>query len=370
VNPSGAATDARALLRPMSTLLVLGGTSWLGGAVARHARDAGHDVTCLARGASGSVPDGVTGVTGDRDQPDAAYAEVGARHWDAVVDVARQPVHVRGALDALADRTDHWVFVSTCSVYADDSTPGDDETAVLHEPWVGPDPLTLAPDEAYGPAKVACEKAVLAARPDALVARSGLIVGYGDPSDRFGYWPARFDRATQDRAAVSDEAVLLAPRDHALQVVDVEDLAAWLVRCAVDRTGGVVNAMSPTLRLGDLYDACADAVGAVPATAEPTDAWLQAREVDPWMGPESLPLWLPQPGYAGFMTRDVTRAGQLGLAFRPLAESVRASLAWERERGVDRDRQAGLTRAREADLVTAWRAETAAEAPARSRPGR
>lgn len=358
MNPSGAAFHGRALLPPMSTLLVLGGTSWLGGAVARHARDSGQDVTCLARGTSGSVPDGVTWVTGDRDDPASAYTAVASRDWDAVVDVGRQPVHVRGALDALAGRAGHWAFVSTCSVYADDSTPGQDETAALHEPWVGPDPLALAPDEEYGPAKVACERAVLDARPDALVARSGLIVGYGDRSDRFGYWPARFARA----AGSPDDVVLLAPRDHALQVVDVEDLAAWLVRCAADGTGGVANAMSPTCTLGDLYDACAEAVGAVPATVEPRDDWLRAREVAPWMGPESLPLWLPQPVYAGFMRRDVTVAEKLGLTFRPLAESVRSGLAWERERGLDRDRRAGLTPGREAELAAAWREEPAGDA--------
>ncbi|RYU10237.1 NAD-dependent epimerase/dehydratase family protein [Nocardioides iriomotensis] len=348
----------------MSTLLVLGGTSWLGGAVARHARDAGHDVTCLARGSSGSVPDGVTWVTGDRDDPAAAYTEVASRDRDAVVDVARQPVHVRGALDALAARAGHWLFVSTCSVYADNGTPGADESAALHEPWVGPDPLALAPDEEYGPAKVACEQAVLAARPDALVARSGLIVGYGDRSDRFGYWPARFARAAGSPHRDVDGEVLLAPRDQALQVVDVEDFAAWLVRCAADRTGGVVNAMSPSLTLGDLYDACAAALdGPPPAAAEPSDGWLQGREVTPWMGPDSLPLWLPQPEYAGFMTRDVAAAEQAGLTFRPLAEIVRASLAWERERGLDRDRRAGLTPAYEAELVTAWRAEAPGTSP-------
>jgi nucleoside-diphosphate-sugar epimerase len=347
----------------MSTLLVLGGTSWLGGAVARHARDAGHDVTCLARGTSGSVPDGVSWVTGDRDDPATAYTDVASRDWDAVVDVARQPVHVRGALDALAGRAGHWLFVSTCSVYADNATPGDDESAELHEPWAGPDPLALAPDEEYGAAKVACEQAVLSARPDALIARSGLIVGYGDRSDRFGYWPARLARA----AGSPDGEVLLAPRDQALQVVDVEDLAAWLVRCAGDRTGGVVNAMSPPLTLGDLYDACATALDApAPATAEPSDAWLQARDVTPWMGPDSLPLWLPQPEYAGFMTRDVTAARGAGLTFRPLAEIVRASLDWERERGLDRDRRAGLTPAYEAELVAAWHADAPASSPATS----
>lgn len=342
----------------MSTLLVLGGTSWLGGTVARMARDAGHDVTCLARGASGSAPDGVTWVTADRDDPTTAYDEVSGRGWDAVIDVARQPVHVRGAIDALAGSAGHWVFVSTCSVYADDRTAGQDESGPLHEPWAGSDPLDLAPDEEYGPAKVACEQAVLAAKPDALVARSGLIVGYGDPSDRFGYWPARFARAATlsgDGGETDRSRILLAPRDHGLQVIDVDDMAAWLLRCAVEGTGGVANAMSPAHTLGELYDACADAVDADPAVVEPSDTWLQQREVAPWMGPDSLPLWLPRPDYAGFMARDVTAAQERGLTFRPLAETVRASLEWERERGLDRDRRAGLTPAREAELVAAWR---------------
>jgi nucleoside-diphosphate-sugar epimerase len=342
----------------MTSILVLGGTSWLGGTVARLARDAGHDVTCLARGASGSAPDGVTWVTADRDDPATAYDKVTGRSWDAVIDVARQPAHVRGAVDALAGSAGHWVFVSTCSVYADDSTPGQDESGPLHEPWVGADPLELAPDEQYGPAKVACEQAVLAARPDALVARSGLIVGYGDPSDRFGYWPARYADAAADARGSNETGrseILLAPRGHDLQLIDVEDMAAWLVSCAVERIGGVANAMSPPVTLGELYHTCADVLGAEPAVVEPTDSWLQEREVAPWMGPDSLPLWLPQPEYAGFMTRDVTAAVRLGLTSRPLAESVRASLEWERERGLHRDRRAGLTLAREAELVTAWR---------------
>ena len=342
----------------MSTILILGGTSWLSGTVARLARDAGHDVTCLARGTSGPAPDGVTWVTADRDDPTTAYADVSGHTWDAVIDVARQPVHVRGAIDALAGSAGHWVFVSTCSVYADDSTPGQDESAPLHEPWAGADPREMAPAEEYGPAKVTCEQAVLAARPDALVARSGLVVGYGDVSDRFGYWPGRFARAAESSVTTNEtreSPILLAPRDQGLQVVDAEDLAAWLLRCAFDGTGGVVNAMGPTTTLGDLYDTCAAAVGVDPAVAEPTDGWLQDQQVAPWMGPDSLPLWLPQPGYAGFMTRDVSAAIRLGLTFRPLADTVRGSLEWERERGLDRARDAGLSPAREAELVTAWR---------------
>ncbi len=279
---------------PLS-VLVLGGTSWLGGAVARHAQEAGHVVTCLARGESGPRPDAVAWVQADRDDPDAAYDEVSGRDWDVVVDVARQPLHVRGALRALAEDAGHWLFVSTCSVYADDGTPGDDESAALLAPWVGDG---LAPEEEYGAAKAACERAVLAARPDALVARSGLIVGAGDRSDRFGYWPGRLARARVG------EQVLVPPRDHALQVIDVDDLAAWLVRCAVDHTGGDLQCDGRTdhprcalrgVRRGSPGESRA---GRGPGGLAP------GQRGEPWMGPDSLPLWLPQPEYAGFMTRD------------------------------------------------------------------
>ena len=112
-------------------LLVLGGTSWLGGVVARMAADRGHRVTCLARGESGRPPESVAWVRADRTRPDA-YDEVAGRHWDAVLDVSWQPDLVRSALDRLADSAEHWVYVSSCSVYADDATPGTAEDAPLH----------------------------------------------------------------------------------------------------------------------------------------------------------------------------------------------------------------------------------------------
>ncbi|MGA9745984.1 MAG: oxidoreductase, partial [Nocardioides sp.] len=176
-------------------------------------------------------------------------------------------------------------------------------------------------------------------------ARSGLIVGAGDRSDRFGYWPGRLARARVG------EQVLVPPRDHALQVIDVDDLAAWLVRCAVDRTGGIFNAMGEPTTLGALFEACVAAVPESPELVEAPEVWLQRSGVRPWMGPDSLPLWLPQPEYAGFMTRDTRAAGASGLRHRPLTEVIASALAWERERGLDRDRRAGLTPAAERDLL-------------------
>ncbi len=117
------------------------------------------------------------------------------------------------------------------------------------------------------------------------------------------------------------------------------------------RTGGVVNAMGPMHTLADLYTACAATVGHQVTGVEVSDAWLQEQEVTPWMGDDSLSLWLPQPDYAGFMARDRSAADRLGLSHRPLLESVRATLAWERERGLDRPRRSGLTPAGEAALL-------------------
>lgn len=322
-------------------VLVLGGTAWLSGAVARSALAQGHTVTCLARGESGPVPEGAELVRGDRAGA-AAYSAVADRDWDVVLDVARQPLHVRTAVEALAGRVRHWVFVSTVSVYSDDSVAGQDESGPVHERWEGPG---LAAFEHYGPAKVACEHILLDALPGALVARAGLIVGYGDPSDRFGYWPARFARAADG------ERVLVPPASDPCQVVDVEDLASWLLAAGLAGTGGVMNATGPLRTLGEVVETCRRVTGsrALPVAADGT--WLVEQRVEPWMGAESLPLWLPLPEYAGHATRDRSRALAAGLTTRPFEDTVRDALRWERELGLGRARRAGLSPARERDLL-------------------
>ena len=172
-------------------VLVLGGSVFLSRAVALEAAARGHDVTAACRGSSGSVPEGVRHVPVDRlaGLPD----ELTSTAYDAVVDVARSPSWVRAAVAAWPGA--HWTFVSTINVYADDATPdGRPGTLPLREPRHDDADLAVDP-EAYGPMKVACEQAVLDGAGAALVVRPGLIVGPGDPTGRFTYWPARLDGA-------------------------------------------------------------------------------------------------------------------------------------------------------------------------------
>ena len=325
-------------------ILVLGGTVFLGRQVAERARDEGHDVTCLARGASGTFPAGVRQVRADRAEP-GAYAAVGSGGWDAVIEVSWQPGWVRSALAALADRARHWTYVSSCSVYVDQDTPGADESASLNEPL----PRELATREQYGEAKAACERACSLSVGDRLhISRPGLLAGPGDLSDRLGYWPGRLVRGGD---------VLVPAEDGPAQVLDVRDLAAFLLLVARRGDRLVANAVGAATSLHSVL-AVADEVatgGSRVTRVEADDSWLLAQGVEPYMGPESLPLWLPVDGFAGFSARADTRAMHAGLARRPVAETLADALDDERRLGLDRPRRAGLSPGRERELVTAWR---------------
>jgi nucleoside-diphosphate-sugar epimerase len=333
----------------MAKILVLGGTSWLGGTVAATALAQGHEVTCFARGQSGPAPTGARLVTGDRDEADAYAALPRQDAWDLVVDVARQPGHVRGAVKALSDRAEHWVFVSSGSVYARHDTPQADEGAALL-PALASD--SAAPEE-YGEAKVACEQAVVEARgPHALIARSGLIVGHGDLSERFGYWPSRFALAVEDGGPV----LVPARRDRPVQWIDVEDLAGWILGAGLSGVTGVYDAVGARTPLGAVLDTAARVAGFSGRVLAASDEDLRAAGVEEFMGPRSLPLWLADPDWQAFQDRSGARASQRGLRQRPLADTMADALSWERLLGVGRSRtRAGLDRAEELAIIGATR---------------
>jgi len=321
-------------------ILVLGGSVFLSKAVAAEALARGHAVTCASRGASGAVPDGARFVRWDRGE--AVPAELASSSYDAVVDVARLPSFVRTGVATWPDA--HWTFVSTVNVYADDATPGGRPgTLPLRDPR--PDDADLATDpEAYGPMKVACEQLVREGAASWTVVRPGLIVGPGDPTGRFTYWPARL--------AEGGEALAGGRPGDRMQVIDVRDLAAWLVTCSEQRTTGDFDGVGEVLALGDLLAQVAAGVDGDATLTWVPQEFLADQGVEPWMGPEALPLWLPRPEYDGLGTHDPAPSLDAGLVLRPVAETARDTLAWLRAH--PDAPVSGMSRAREAAVLTAW----------------
>ncbi|HEY2270452.1 MAG TPA: NAD-dependent epimerase/dehydratase family protein [Streptosporangiaceae bacterium] len=316
-------------------VLILGGTRFAGRAVVDAALDRGDTVTLFNRGQTnpGLYPQ-VETIIGDRTGDLSALS---ARHWDAVVDVAAyDPEVVRRSVRALADAADRYVFVSTVSVYADHGVRQVEGAAVI------PLEAGIAPDDLYGARKAVAEAIVSEAFGDrSLIARAGLIVGPHDPTDRFAYWPRRIARGGR----------ILAPGDPAdpMQFIDVRDLGGWIIEGARRGLRGVFNLTGEPVPFGRLLEECVAATGSRDADLQwvPT-ARLLAAGVDPWMG---VPLWLAAPGWEAANDVDVSRALAAGLRLRPLAETIRDTLAWDQARGGPAPGTEGLSAGAEERLL-------------------
>jgi 2'-hydroxyisoflavone reductase len=313
-------------------LLVLGGTQFLGRHVVDIALSRRCEVTIFTRGRT-PVPWGtaVERRAGNRD-PDVApgLGALATGTWDAVIDTSGYlPRCVSGSAQLLDGRVSHYLFVSSLSVYADNSVPGQDENARID---TLADPASEDIAAHYGPLKAACEQQILAAFAErATIVRPGLIVGPHDPTDRFSYWVARFlhPRVLGQRGI---DAVVPAPPSRPVQFIDARDLAEWMLDLAAARVAGTFNACSPPGRwtFGALVDALmrherTDSTAIAPAWI--ADAKLLAHGVEPWT---ELPLWLPasDPSTAGFMSFSCGRAMGHGLRFRPLERTIADTAAW------------------------------------------
>jgi len=316
-------------------ILVLGGTAWLGREITGQLVARGDAVTCLARGVSGPTARGATLVATDR-MSQAAYDAVRLQEWDEVIELSHDPAQVVPALEALADHAAHWTMVSSVSVYASNAASGADEAAALVAP------VDLSD---YAQAKVAAEVQTHAAVGDRLlIVRPGLIGGPGDPSDRFGYWVARL-------AAAGTEGVLTPVADSMrVQVIDVRDLAGWLVSAAAGGLVGTFNAVGNIHGMNETLAWAAEVTGFEGRFVSATDDWLVAHDVNYWAGPRSLPLWLPQTD-AGFSQRSNAAFIAAGGTLRSLRETLGDVLQDETVRGLLRDRRAGLTRSEETELL-------------------
>jgi 2'-hydroxyisoflavone reductase len=345
-----ASTKERGAPQPVAkkSILILGGTGFLGPALVELARPRGHTLTLFNRGKTRPhlFPE-VEKLQGDRDGNLEALAD---RRWDAVIDTSGYvPRVVRASAELLAPNVEHYVFVSTISVYKDMSVYGIDEQS----------PVATVEDEKtedvsrhYGALKALSEQAAEAAMPGRVtVVRPGLIVGPGDPTDRFSYWPVRADRGGE----------VLAPGDgeDPVQFIDARDLAAFILRLVESRGLGVFNATGPasTLTMKGMLEACKEASGGGPTFTWAEASWLmEQQKVMPW---SDMPVWIPRGDQEmkGMGRVSIARALAHGLTFRPTVETARDTLAWFKALPPERQAKlrAGLTPEREREVLAAWR---------------
>lgn len=339
-------------------ILILGGTIFLGRHLVEAALRSGHEVTLFNRGQHGrDLYPQVERLFGDRRGNLSALEH---RQWDAVIDTNGYiPSVVRASASLLANAVKQYVFISSISVYNDVSVIGVDEAASvatitpeqLHEVEgiVPPATGTTARiyQEAYGALKALCEQATEEMMPArVLQVRPGLIVGPYDYSDRFTYWPNRVARGGE----------VLAPGrpERHVQLIDVRDLAEWTVRMVEVGQVGTYNATGPAepLTMQQVLNACQTVSGSGATLTWMDEAFLLNEKVQPW---GQMPLWLPEePEYAGFNAISIAKALAAGLTFRPIAATVRDTLAWDATRAADSVREAGLTGEDEARLLRVW----------------
>jgi 2'-hydroxyisoflavone reductase len=335
-------------------LLILGGTAFLGRHLAESAAARGHRVTLFNRGRRNpGLFQNLERLMGDRNSDLSA---LGGRSWDAAIDTSGYfPRQVRASAEALARAVGHYTFISSLSVYADQNPAGIDEAGALAQMPAGKADTGEITAETYGPLKVACEQAAIAALPGrALVIRPGLIVGPYDPSDRFTYWPTRVARGGE----------VLAPGrpERPVQFIDVRDLAEWNLQLVEAGATGTYNATGPAERLafGDFLAVCQSVTGGAASFTWVPDDLLVAHNVAPYT---ELPLWIPAEGAGPYDTFGISRALQAGLTFRPLADTIRATYEWDRTRPAEEPRRNGLAPEREAALLAEWRVAGGAAPP-------
>jgi 2'-hydroxyisoflavone reductase len=338
------------------SLLILGGTGFIGPHLSEEAQRRGWKVTHFNRGktATGGVP-GVETLIGDRKgQLDALRG----RNWDAVIDdTGYIPKYVKMSAELLAPSVRYCLYISSVSAYAGFAAPNDEHSALgkLADPEA--DKVT---GDTYGPMKALCEQYSAAAFKDRIsIVRPGYIVGPLDPTDRFTYWPVR--------AARGGEMLAPGTPQDPIQIIDVRDLASFMMTLVESRTNGIFNAVSPprAFTMGDLVSASQKASPKAGTNA----AWVSEDFLAAHWKPDDLdlPPWAPTKGEtAGFSLTAMEPARAAGLRSRPLEQTVRDTLAWFESLPVDRRAKlrAGLDSAKEADTLRAWHTDQSQRRPA------
>jgi 2'-hydroxyisoflavone reductase len=337
-------------------ILIIGGTKFLGRHLLRAALANNHEVTLFNRGKfAPKTIDGVEQIHGDRNSD---LEKLAGRRWDAVIDTCGYlPQTVKASAEFLCGRVNQYIFVSSISAYKDFSRANFDETAPLAElseeqkervEKIDPHGEFSGPvlGEMYGALKALCEHEALHTMPNrALIVRPGLIVGEFDPTDRFSYWVMRGARGGE----------VLAPGspNRFVQFIDAHDLARWIIRMAEENENGIFNAVSRPLDLTfqTLLEEIKSAAASDARFTWVTEEFLNRENVGAW---GEMPLYLPESDETlqGFLSVNVDKALEKGLSFRPVSETIRATLDWRKT--VDDKLKAGISAEREAELLTKW----------------
>ncbi len=327
-------------------ILILGGTGFIGPYQVRYALDRGHTVTLFNRGRTNPqlFPE-VEKLVGDRDGDLSALE---GRRWDVVIDnSASDPVRVERSARVLRDAVGLYLFVSTRSVYYDTSrVPMTVDAELFSHENTKVEPGARLP---YGLAKALSEAKVRELLPDrTLIVRPSLIVGPGDLTDRFTYWPVRIERGGE----------ILAPGDGSdfVQVIDARDLSEWMIRLVEQRVTGLYNALGPQTPWS--FAEFLHGIKAV-TTADARFTWVDTdflleHDVQPY---REMPVWMPaRDGREGFGRFDISREVALGLTFRPLAVTARDTLDYYHAQPEERQRElrAGITPERETEVLRLW----------------
>jgi 2'-hydroxyisoflavone reductase len=337
-------------------ILILGGTGFTGPFQVKYAISRGHKVTVFNRGKThpGELPKEAEQLIGDRN---GKLDALKGRTWDVCIDIPTSlPVWVRDAAEILKGNVERYVFISTISVYSDTSKPGTDETAPIAK-YTGADAMketqqTLRANLGlYGPLKALSEAETEKWFPGkALIIRPGLIVGPGDESDRFTYWPVRVARGGE----------VLAPGNPSdpVQFIDARDLAEWTIRMAEQGTTGIFNATGPRtgLSIGDMLNGIKIATKSNAQFTWVDADFLAAQKIQPW---SDMPVWVPAKGdEIGFAMISIKKALDKGLTFRSLGDTTLATLEWFRKQPAERQAKlrSGITAEREAEALKAWHA--------------
>ena len=324
-------------------ILIIGGTKFLGRHLVDSALARGHQVTLFNRGKTNpNLFPQVETILGDREHD---LEKLAGRAWDAVIDVAGylpRIVHLSATGLREAGSVGRYVFISSISAYADFKKIGINESDPVGK--IEDETFEEITGESYGPLKALCEKTVLDLYGErGLVIRPGLIVGPNDPTDRFTYWPVRVARGGDVLAPEKPEAPV--------QVVDVRDLADFIIQLIEEKAFGIYNATGPDYELtfGAMLEACKQVSGSDANIKWMSVDFMKQNKVEEW---SDMPVWVPDnEENQGFSRVDVSKAIKAGLKFRPLAETVRDTLAWANTRPTDHEWRAGLKPEREEELL-------------------